>query len=333
MNEMSEQFEQIEGVIREKDRFLLVTHVNPDGDGIGSEIALHRYLIGLGKTSTIVNGHPTPLNYHFLDNGLEVSVFDASIHESIISEVDAIFVLDISNWDRLGRCGQPVRESGALKICIDHHISNNKFADINLIDEGASSTGELVYRLITDMGGEITREIAEPLYVSIITDTGSFRFSNTNSRSHAIAAHLVDVGVNPKEIYTSIYENSSIGRIKLLGLALSELKMAADGRIAWVTITREMMEKTGTQPQECEGFVDYLRLLKDVEVFLIFIEVNRDRTKVSLRSRGLVDVNKIAGQFGGGGHQHAAGLFADYDLEQMEQDLIHSTMKSLTLAS
>ncbi len=333
MNEMKEQFDQIEKVIRDKDRFLLVTHVNPDGDGIGSQIALHRYLTGLGKTSAIINGQPIPFNYHFLDEKSEVEVFDAAVHEPIIAATEVIFILDISNRDRLGKCGQPVEDSGALKICIDHHISNDKFADINLIDVSASSTGELIYRLITGMGGEITREIAEPLYVSIITDTGSFRFSNTNSQSHTIAGHLVEIGVNPKDIYKDIYENSSIGRIKLLGLALSELKMAADDRIAWVTITREMMEKTGTRPQDCEGFVDYLRLLKDVEVFLIFIEVNRDRTKVSLRSRGLVDVNKIAGQFGGGGHQHAAGLFADYDLEQMEQDLIHSTMKSLSLAS
>ena len=330
---MKEQFERIGEVIRQKDRFVLVTHVNPDGDGIGSEIALHRYLTGLGKSSAIVNGHPAPLNCRFLDVGSEVQVFDPSAHAETVASADAVFILDISNWDRLGRCGPPVRESGALKICIDHHISNDKFAEINLIDEDASSTGELIYRLITGMGGEITPEIAEPLYVSIVTDTGSFRFSNTNSLSHTIAAHLVEIGVNPRAIYRRIYENSSIGRIKLLGLALSELNMAADDKIAWVRITREMMEKTGTRPQDCEGFVDYLRLLKDVEVCLIFIEVDRDKTKISLRSRGLVDVNEIAGQFGGGGHQHAAGLFVENDLEEMEHALIDSTLKSLSVAS
>jgi len=332
MDVMKEQIKRVQDVIREKDRFLLVTHVNPDGDGIGSQVALHRFLKKIGKSSTIINGHSSPVNYRFLDSDGEVQVFDPLIHQAIIPTIDAIFILDISSWDRLGRCGPHLKTSSALKICIDHHISNDKFADINLIDVGASSTGELIYRLITGMGFEITLDIAEPLYVSIITDTGSFRFSNTNSLSHNIAAHLVELGVNPREVYEQIYENSSIGRIKLLGLALSELKMAADGRIAWVKITREMMEKTHTRPRECEGFVDYLRLLKDVEVCLIFIELDDGKTKVSLRSRGLVDVNKIAGKFGGGGHQHAAGLFVENSVMQMEHALIRSAEESLSLS-
>jgi len=329
---MKDDIKQIRDIIHERDRFLLVTHVNPDGDGIGSQLALHRFLKKLGKSSVIITSQQCPVNYRFLDTEGDAQVFDPSIHEAIISATDAIFILDISNWDRLGKCGPFLQESGALKICIDHHISNNKFADINLIDVGASSTGELIYRLITGMGAEVTMDIAEPLYVSIITDTGSFRFSNTNSLSHNIAAHLVEVGVKPRKIYENIYENSSIGRIKLLGFALSGLKMAADGRIAWVKITREMFERTHTGPRDCEGFVDYLRLLKDVEACLIFIELDGGKVKVSLRSRGVVDVNRIAGKFGGGGHQHAAGLFIESSVEQMEQTLIHSVEESLTLS-
>jgi phosphoesterase RecJ-like protein len=329
---MKAEFTEIAEIIRQKDRFLLVTHVNPDGDGIGSEIALHRFLKRLGKTSTIVNGHPAPVNFHFLDPKAEVQVYNPSIHQSLASSVDVIFILDISNRDRLGRCGAVVRSSNALTICIDHHISNDKSADVNLIDVEASSTGELIYRLISVMDGEITLDIAEPLYVSLITDTGSFRFSNTNSIAHSIAAHLVEVGVRPRDIYESLYENSSIGRIKLLGFALAELKSAADGRIAWSKITMEMMRATNTRPQECEGFVDYLRLLKDVEVCLLFIELEGGKTKVSLRSRGTVDVNKIAGEFGGGGHQHAAGLFVETAVEQLEHALIHRTERSLSLS-
>jgi len=330
MSTMTDKIEIIQNIIREKERFLLVTHVNPDGDGVGSQIALHRYLKSMGKKSCILNGHSIPAACKFLDPRNEVETFDSEIHGEIIASAEVVFILDISNWDRLGSCAPQIRESQAIRICIDHHISNNAFADINMIDVKASSTGELVYRLITGMGGEISMGIAEPLYVSIITDTGSFRFSNTNSRSHAIAAHLLDVGVNPRGIYENIYENSSIGRIKLLGLALSRLRMEADDRIAWVKITREMMRETNTGPQECEGFVDYLRLLKNVEVCLIFIELDDGKVKVSLRSRGAVDVNKIAGEYGGGGHKLAAGLSVESNVEQMERDLVSSARNSLS---
>jgi phosphoesterase RecJ-like protein len=327
--DMRDQFERVQDVIRENDRFLLVTHVNPDGDGIGSQIALHRFLKSLGKESSVVNGQPAPINYHFLDGKGEVQVVDPSLHGDAFYLADVIFILDISNWDRLGRCGPLVRESKALRVCIDHHISNDQFADVNLIDVKASSTGELIYRLITGMAGEITMEIAEPLYVSIITDTGSFRFSNTNSAVHSIAAHLIDIGVDPRGVYENIYENSSIGRIQLLGLALSGLRIAGGGRIAWLKITREMMEKTRTCPQECEGFVDYLRLLKDVEVCLLFIELDDGKVKASLRSRGMVDVNKLAAEYGGGGHRHAAGLFVESGLEPMKDALIRSAERAL----
>jgi phosphoesterase RecJ-like protein len=327
---MKDTFKKIQKVIHERDHFLLVTHVNPDGDGIGSQIALHRFLKREGKNSTIISGNPSPENYHFLEREGEIEVYDSVAHQQLLSAIQVVFILDISNPDRLGKLGPVINESSAIKICIDHHVSNFKFAEVNLIDQAASSTGELVYRLITDMGGEITPDIAEPIYVSIVTDTGSFRFSNTSSMSHTIASHLVAVGVNPRGIYERIYENSSIERIKLLGSALSELKLTAGERIAWVKITREMMEKIGATPKDCEGFADYLRLLKGVEVCLIFLEAAGGNVKVSLRSRGIVDVNKLAGEFGGGGHQHAAGLFVEGDIDKIEHALIHRAEEALS---
>jgi phosphoesterase RecJ-like protein len=326
---MNDAFAEVKEIIRGAERFVLVTHVNPDGDGIGSQIALHRHLVSLGKTSRIINGHPPPANYRFLHDDGEVEVYDADRHGGVIAAADAIFVLDISNWDRLGACGPAVRESRARKICIDHHVSNNRFADVNVIDRTASSTGEMIYRLIEGSGDGLTPDIALPLYVSIITDTGSFRFSNTNSRVHRIAAHLVDLGVNPRHTYEKIYETSSIGRLRLLGLALSELRMAASDRLVWVKITREMLDRTGTRPQDCEGFVDYLRLLKDVEVCLLLIEVGEGRLKVSLRSRGAVDVNRLAAEFGGGGHRHAAGALLQGSVEALERSLLQSVERLL----
>ncbi len=327
---MKDTFEEIRKVIAENDRFLLVTHVNPDGDGIGSQLALHRFLEREGKRSAIISVSPSPENYRFLERDGEIQVYDPETHRELLSRTQVVFILDISNPDRLGKLGPVIRRLDALKVCIDHHVSGDKFTEVDLIDETASSTGELIYKLITGMGGKITPDIAEPIYVSIVTDTGSFRFSNTSSLSHTIASQLVAMGVDPREIYERIYENSSIGRIKLLGLALSELNMAAGERIAWVRITREMMEKTGTTPKDCEGFVDFLRLLKDVEVCFIFIEAAGGKVKVSLRSRGIVDVNKLAGEFGGGGHQHAAGLFVDGDVEELERALIPRAKKALS---
>ena len=170
---MNCELKKTRDVVLHHQRFLITTHINPDGDGIGSELALARFLQDMGKEVTVVNATPTPRKYRFLDNSSAIRIFDDNGH---LPDADAVFILDISRWERLGNMAQLIRTHPGIKICIDHHPVHGNFADINLICEDACASGELVLRLINSMGYSVTAQIAEPLYASILTDTGAFRF-------------------------------------------------------------------------------------------------------------------------------------------------------------
>jgi phosphoesterase RecJ-like protein len=288
-------------------RFIITTHVNPDGDGIGSELGLLRFLRSLGKEAYILNSTWTPRKYKFLERPSEIFLFDPT-DNAVFDTAQVIFILDISKWERLGPMHPAVQNHPALKICIDHHPLCGDFADINWICQEACASGELVLQLITDMQVPLTQEIAEPLYASILTDTGAFRFPNTNCRTHIAASLLLQTGINPSQIYEQIYERCSPARVKLLGMVLCNLEYMHAGRLASAVVTQEMLIKTGVEPEEIEGFVDIARGIKDVLASFLFLELPDGRVKVSLRSKGDVDVNSFASRFGGGGHQHASGI-------------------------
>ena len=313
----------IEAVLS-NNRFLITTHVNPDGDGIGSELGLLRFLQGLRKEAVIVNSTCTPIKYRFLEHQSEIHLFDPR-NSAALTQAEVIFILDISKWDRLGPMNQVIRNHPGLKICIDHHPLSGDFADINWICHDACASGELVLKLITEMGGQLTADIAEPLYASILTDTGAFRFPNTNSRTHSAASLLLETGINPAQIYEQIYERCSPARVKLLGMALCNLEYLHSGRLAWTVITQEMLCKTGVQPEEIEGFVDIARGIRDVLASLLFLELPDGRVKVSLRSKGDVDVNAFASRFGGGGHQHASGILMDGPIDAAVKRVIDAS--------
>jgi bifunctional oligoribonuclease and PAP phosphatase NrnA len=302
------ELEKTREVVLKHHSFLITTHINPDGDGIGSELALARFLQGIGKKVTVLNSTPTPRKYRFLDSTNEIRLFEEL---GSLPPADVIFILDISRWERLGNIAQLVQNHAGIKICIDHHPLNGNFADINLICEDACASGELVLRLINSMNHPITPQIAEPLYASILTDTGAFRFPNTSSQTHAAAAQLLSTGIRSEQIYDQIYERCSPARVKLLGVALSNLEYLHSGRLAWMAISQLMLLQTGVEVEEIEGFVDIARGIRSVEAALLFIELPADKVKVSLRSRGNVDVNCFASRFGGGGHRHASGILMD----------------------
>lgn len=303
-------FSRTKEAVLSNNRFLITTHVNPDGDGIGSELGLLRFLQGLGKEATIVNSTCTPCKYQFLERRSEIHLYDPR-NCAALTQAEVIFILDISKWERLGPMNPAVRNHPALKICIDHHPLSGDFADVNWICQDACASGELVLRLITEMGGPLTAEIAEPLYASILTDTGAFRFPNTNARTHTAASLLLETGINPAQIYEQIYERCSPARVKLLGMALCNLEYLHSGRLAWTVITQDMLRKTGVEPEEIEGFVDIARGIQNVLASLLFLELPDGHVKVSLRSKGDVDVNAFASRFGGGGHQHASGIMLE----------------------
>ncbi|PWT93185.1 MAG: hypothetical protein C5B54_02265 [Acidobacteria bacterium] len=301
-------FERVRQAIHSYRNFIVTTHVNPDGDGIGSELGLSRFLQGLGKNASVLNSTPTPRNYQFLTKNGEVRLFDPQNPTQHLMEAEAIFILDISKWERLGPMKEVIRNHPAIKICIDHHPLNGDFADVNLVCEDACASGQLVLELIDSMNGTLTREIAEPLYASILTDTGTFRFPNTNARTHAAAARLLSLNIDSSQIYEQIYERCSPGRVKLLGMSLCNLEYLHSGRLAWMMVTQAMMRQTGVEMEEVEGFVDIARGIRNVEASLLFLELSDERVKVSLRSKGDIDVNQFAGKFGGGGHRHASGI-------------------------
>jgi len=315
--------------IKKGESFLVTTHINPDGDAIGSELALFRFLRAEGKRVKILNSNPTPRNYEFLDSDRVIEVYTGVADPDPGRDVDAVFVLDISTSRRLGPLWELVSRTRARKICIDHHLGNDRFADLNVIDTGACATGELVYDLIMSVRGWLDYDLALPLYVSIMTDTGSFRFSNTTERTHVIVSHLISVGVNPRKVYEQIYENNSVGQMRLLARVLGSLQLTDDGRIAWIEVERSAFDDTGANPEELEGMIDYLRMIGGVEVCLLFLERERGGTKVSMRSKGDFDVNLFASRYGGGGHQHAAGAVLDVGLEEAVRRVVSDLSREM----
>ena len=319
---MNCELEKTREVILHHHHFLITTHINPDGDGVGSELALARFLKGMGKQVAVVNSTPTPRKYTFLDTSNVIRIFE---EPEGLPPAEVVFILDISRWERLGNMAHFIRNYPGIRICIDHHPVQGNFADINLICEDACASGELVLRLINSMNGELTPEIAEPLYASILTDTGAFRFPNTSSQTHAAAAQLLSTGIRSEVIYDQIYERCSPARVKLLGLALSNLQYLHNGRLAWMAISQSMLQENGVDVEEIEGFVDIARGIRSVEASLLFIELSQRKVKISLRSRGSVDVNCFASRFGGGGHRHASGIMIDEPLHEVVERVLQQT--------
>jgi phosphoesterase RecJ-like protein len=304
---MTPLFEKCKEIIDENKSFVLTTHVNPDGDGIGSEVALAACLRKRGKQASIINHSETPPNYTFLDPKNEILHFDPNLHAEKVRNADAIFIVDTNQLSRLRSMEPYVRESKAVKVCIDHHLDKDDFADLYLIDEPATATGEILYHLIQYLDGDkIDEEIAQALYTAVMTDTGSFRFPKTDSDIHQIAAHLIRSGADPPKIFQEVYEKTNLNTVQLLGQALSSLKTAHDGRVAYMAISRKMFSETGTKEYQTENFIDYTMRIGGVQIGLLFNELH-DGVKISFRSKGDIAVNELAKEFGGNGHLNAAG--------------------------
>ncbi len=291
--------------------FVLTTHVNPDGDGLGCEAALAAWLMDLGKDVYIFNSSPTPANYKFLDPDKLMKVYNRDRHRETLLAADYVIILDISDWKRLRELGEDVRFASVPKICIDHHPQQDKFVDLKVVNVNACATGEIVFDLLKFSEAKITRRIAEALYASIITDTGGFRFSNTNPRAFQICGELAETGINPPRIYQEIYEQQPMSKVRLFAYVLNHLRFEDKGRVAWFEITREVLAEKNANTYDTEGFADYPRSIDGVEVSIMFIELEDHKFKVSLRSRGNYVINGIAQKFGGGGHPYAAGIMIE----------------------
>lgn len=289
---------------------LVASHTNPDGDAVGSTIAMGRLLSKIDKRMTLYNESSIPAVYRFLPG---VEMIENSIDP--VNEFDTAIILDSGDLPRIGPIASMVNNIPVI-INIDHHISNKRFGHFQLIDTSASSTAEIIYRLIKKMGVAIDKTIATSVYTGILTDTGSFRFSNTNQAAFAICQEMVERGVDPSDVARNVYGRYSLGRIKLLNLALDSIEIFHNGKLSIMTITQEMLSKTGTGAEDIDGLINYARRIEDVKIAALIHEKQNGRHHlkgsgqfhISLRSDGTVDVAAIAASFGGGGHTTAAGF-------------------------
>jgi len=304
---MQNEFDQFRLILERSSKFVITTHVTPDPDAIGSEVALARYLSRHGKIVAILNHSATPAFCAFLDPQNIVTQFDPLQHANMILDADAILVVDANQPERVQSLKPYLTSSTAAKVCIDHHLERSPFADLYIVDEDSAATGEILYNLLTALDPEsITPDIATPLYVAIMTDTGSFRFPKTDAGLHRMIADLIDRGADPVLSYHQVYEQGTANRMQLLGLVLATLRTAHDNRVAHMTVTRDMFSRTGTTEEDTDNFINYTLAIGGVQVGLMVTEL-ADGVKISFRSRGEIAINKLAQEFGGNGHKNAAG--------------------------
>lgn len=311
-------FPRIDEMIRRHQRFLITAHERPDGDALGSELALFHLLVGLGKEVTIYNQDAVPENFLFLPGS------DRIVHElPLVEAFEVAFVLDCSELGRIGREAVRVGSIPHL-VNIDHHVSNGVFCGVRLVDPQASSTGELIFRLVGKMGLAVTSEMATCLYTAILTDTGGFRYGNTRQGALLAAADLVAGGADPQWISENVYESDSPARIRLLAAVLPTLAIDEGGRVGSLAVTQKALADAGALPEHSEGFVDMPRSIRSVEIAILFNELADRRFKLSLRSKGKVNVERVARAFGGGGHTNAAGCRMEGELPEIRRRVIEA---------
>ena len=285
--------------IRERQRFVVTSHARPDGDGIGSALACGQILRVMGKDAAVVTYDGVPRIYQNLPFA------ERAIHAESVPGNDAVILLECDSTRRAGLRGL----EQCFLINIDHHVSGRNFGHINWIDPSVMATAELVYRLARRACVPIDRDIATCLYTALMTDTGSFMFEGTNEHTFAVARELVVAGADPALCARPIYFGHSTAKMRLLGAALSHLHR--EGPLAWIWVTREQMERFGAREEDCEGLVNYALSMGDVQVAIFFRELPDKRYRVSLRSKGEINVSKVAEHFGGGGHKCASGFSVD----------------------
>lgn len=313
--------------VEENHKFILTTHLNADGDALGSELALDHFLKSKRKHVEIINQEPLPDQFAFLCDNCTVQVYDASCHESIIEESDVIFLIDNSTPARFSRMGESLLKSKAFKICIDHHLESDPIWDLNIIIEEACATAEIIYDLFLQLGETIHLKLAEALYVGIVTDTGNFRFSKTNVKTHRIVSELLKIGVVPQKIYNDIYERNSLEYVKLMGHALSNITRINNGEVAYITITREMIGECHAHSVDTSDIINPVLSISGVKLAILFKEISDGRSKASLRSKGEVDVNLLASEFGGGGHRNASGIVLNKPLDELKNLILERVKK------
>lgn len=318
-------FDEIAAVIREHERFALATHIGPEGDALGSQLALRLILQACGKEALVVCRDPVPESLRFLEGAMKPML----PKELVGAPIDAWFVVDCGDLSRVGEEVYRLLADHPLIVNIDHHRSNPRFGRINCV-EGVPATTVTLYQLTKHLGVSITPQLADCLYVGIIADTDSFRNANVNAEVLRVAAELLNAGANSREISIQLYERRRPNELRLLGHVLSAAHL--DDGIIWGSIPREIFRATGTTINEAERLVEELRATDGIQVAVLFKELDNGRVKVSFRSKNGPAVNGVARVFGGGGHEQAAGCLVHGDLAAVEQRVLGELRRRLTAA-
>jgi phosphoesterase RecJ-like protein len=311
---------QVVELIENKQNFAITTHVRPDGDGIGSSLGLCWLLRSLGKNAEVIVRDGIPASYAKLPGAAEIR--DVT---EVNGNYDAVFVIECSDVARTGINNL----ENQFTVNIDHHITSDHFGSINWIDPTASAVGEMIYNLCKAIGGRVTREIAECIYMALVTDTGSFHYSNTTDRTLKLASELVKAGARPAEITEAVYNSYPWSRIELMRQVLATVKRDSTGRIATMRQTLAMSTQAGSVDGDNNGFVNIPLSAKEVEAVVYLRECSANSFMVSLRSKGDVNVARVAEKFGGGGHKNAAGCNIEGDWNECERRLIAETLEAV----
>ncbi|MAF12364.1 DHH family phosphoesterase [Candidatus Poribacteria bacterium] len=313
----NDDFDAVLEAFQRYDSFWVVSHIHPDPDAIGSQLALAHYLRRHGKRVEVLSRDPAPRITQYLPG----SEWCRQTPET--QGLDALVVVDVSSKGRIGRELAALLEPSGATINIDHHATGTPFADVASVRTDACATCEILYDFFQYVDEPIDRDIGECLYAGIIGDTGNFRFSNTSKKAHYIAADLIERGVQPHKAYEHIYGSMTAGQVQLLGMVLGTLQRSDDGSIAWLKITQAMYDATGTTTEDVDGFIDYARSVDGVKAVALIGELPDGRIKVSFRSRHEdITVDGLAAAFGGGGHRYAAGCVLEPPIEDAERRVL-----------
>jgi len=316
-------------IVAANKRFVLTSHIRPDCDALGSELGMAAVLRTLGKTVRIVNGQATPPNLAFIDPQKQIGVIGQTVKAEELSDTDVVMILDTSAWVQLGPMADFVRAFPGKKIIVDHHVSEDDLGAELFKETTAEATGRLVVEAAAALGVKLTREIATPLFAAIATDTGWFRFASASAGTYRIAEKLIDAGADPAAIYNALYEQDTLGRMKLRGLVLSRIETELNGRLAHMYVLKEDFALVNALPSDTEDVVNFALAIGGTQVAVIFVEQQSGGFKISFRSRSSVNCSKIAETWGGGGHKAAAGAFVKGTLAEVQPlvlDVVRAAM-------
>lgn len=327
--------DQFIDLIRSTDSYVITTHVKPDPDALGSEIGLAEWLLSLGKSVKVYNHSSTPTNHLFLDFERPIiEQFQQEMHGSLIQAAESLFLVDTNDPNR-AKSLEPYFADHPKTVLIDHHLEPKDFADYRFIDTEATSTGELMYKLITSaqkiLGGTISVKAAQALYTAIMTDTGSFRFPRTDSDTFRICAELIELGADPVRTYDEVYNRAKPSRLKLIGKTLDSLEFYYNSRLAIQVITQDDLQKVAADEEEVDGFVQ-LPLQIETVVFSIFVLQLKEGWKMSFRSKGVYSAQSVSAEFGGNGHFHAAGarIYDSMEWEDIRSRILTTVAQQLS---